>query len=107
MPKLEEALTEDDNDFVGGPPLKKIKNDLHRTGARCVPNSLLQDTKETGVGYHTPGALRTKPGRGDPTISMSCSDKIAKWLVLGLQGSLLANFFTEPIYLDGIIIARY
>ena len=52
------------------------------------------------------GVLRTKPGRGDPTLSMSCSDKIAKWLVLGLQGALLSVFLKEPIYLDAIVVAK-
>jgi len=27
--------------------------------------------------------LRTKPGRGDPTESLTCSDKLARWNVLG------------------------
>ena len=34
---------------------------------------------------------------------MSCSDKIASWSVLGLQGALLSDLF-EPIYLDHIVI---
>lgn len=71
-----------------------------------MPNSEIQDLKEAGVNYHSVGALRTKPGRGDPTISMSCSDKIAKWLVLGIQGSLLSCFFEKPIYLDAIVISK-
>ena len=31
------------------------------------------------------GILRKKPGRGEPTLSMSCSDKVARWGLLGLQ----------------------
>ncbi|WWC72207.1 uncharacterized protein I206_106168 [Kwoniella pini CBS 10737] len=56
-------------------------------------------------GYTALSTLRTKPGRPDsiPSISMSCSDKIASWSILGIQGGLLSNIF-EPIYLDGIIV---
>ncbi|WWC91907.1 uncharacterized protein L201_006857 [Kwoniella dendrophila CBS 6074] len=56
-------------------------------------------------GYTSTSTLRTKPGRPDsmPSISMSCSDKIASWSVLGIQGGLLANLF-EPIYLKGIVV---
>ena len=31
------------------------------------------------------GILRKKPGRGEPTLSMSCSDKVARWGLLGVQ----------------------
>ena len=44
------------------------------------------------------GAVRTKPGRGERTLSMSCSDKLAKWQIMGVQGALLDNFLSEPIY---------
>lgn len=57
-------------------------SDIHRTGAKCVPDGL-QDSYDAGPGYHSVGVLRTKPGRGDPTLSMSCSDKIMKWSVVG------------------------
>jgi tRNA-specific adenosine deaminase 1 len=56
-------------------------------------------------GYENYGAIRTKPGRADspPTISFSCSDKIATWSVLGLQGAMLEPLF-DPVYLTGVVI---
>lgn len=53
------------------------------------------------------GVLRTKPGRADspPTLCMSCSDKIAAWSVLGIQGAL-ASRLLEPIYIDTIVIGE-
>lgn len=56
-------------------------------------------------GYENYGAIRTKPGRADspPTISFSCSDKIATWSVLGLQGAMLEPLF-DPVYLTGVVV---
>ena len=78
---------------------KKAKLDIHRTGAK----SNLDPLKD-GDNFHKIGEVRTKPGRGDPTQSLSCSDKIAKWCLVGFQGSLLSAFFVEPLIPKAIII---
>ncbi|KAF9008846.1 adenosine deaminase/editase [Cyathus striatus] len=57
--------------------------------------------------YSRLGVLRTKPGRADspPTLSMSCSDKIALWNAVGFQGAL-ASRFIDPIYISTVIIGE-
>ncbi|KAM0753886.1 hypothetical protein T439DRAFT_166414 [Meredithblackwellia eburnea MCA 4105] len=58
------------------------------------------------MSFATLGALRTKPGRADslPTSSHSCSDKIAKWALVGIQGGLLASLGVGAVKLHHIII---
>ncbi|KAG7095280.1 hypothetical protein E1B28_006052 [Marasmius oreades] len=55
--------------------------------------------------YSLYGVLRTKPGRADcpPTTSMSCSDKIAAWSVLGIQGAIASRLLL-PVYVSAIVI---
>lgn len=97
------------NDFVLN--MKKMsyceydKEDIYRTGAKCAPGEE-QDLKLKGTEYHVTGVLRTKPGRGDPSLSMSCSDKMMRWNLLGCQGALLSHFIKEPIRFFSVVIGR-
>jgi len=79
-------------------------SDIYRTGAKCLPFELLQDPHLPGAEYHVVGALRRKPGRGVPTQSLSCSDKFARWNVVGMQGALLALLINEPVYFQSLTI---
>ena len=38
--------------------------------------------------------------------SLSCSDKIARWQCLGLQGTLLLRWLTSPLYLQTVVVGR-
>ncbi|XP_025193082.1 tRNA-specific adenosine deaminase 1 isoform X2 [Melanaphis sacchari] len=99
-----------DNDSIG-PEAKRRKtndneddnNDIHRTGAKCLSVETRQDPRLPGAAYHAVGAVRTKPGRGDRTLSVSCSDKLLRWYTSGIQGALL-SLFVEPLYLSSLTI---
>uniref|UniRef100_A0A3B5N1W0 tRNA-specific adenosine deaminase 1 n=1 Tax=Xiphophorus couchianus TaxID=32473 RepID=A0A3B5N1W0_9TELE len=83
----------------------ELVGDVHRTGAKCVPGGPA-DLLLPGAGYHSAGVLRVKPGRGEPTLSLSCSDKLARWGVLGFQGALLSHYLEEALYFDTVVVGK-
>ncbi|KAL7446512.1 hypothetical protein ACHAXM_010227 [Skeletonema potamos] len=57
------------------------------------------------------GALRLKSSRSNipshlRSMSMSCSDKIVRWGVLGLQGALLSMYIPNPIVLSSVCVSK-
>ncbi|KAI8138465.1 adenosine deaminase/editase [Fennellomyces sp. T-0311] len=69
--------------------------------------NLPQEAFQRGrYGFDDLGVLRTKPGRLDsePTLCMSCSDKLARWNALGIQSAVLSDILEKPIYLESIVI---
>ncbi|XP_063432281.1 double-stranded RNA-specific adenosine deaminase-like isoform X2 [Mytilus trossulus] len=103
-----------------------IKLHLYISKAPCGDGSvftLSQPGSHTDTGnFHRPtqsdkkqGLLRAKIARGEGAIpvselpddrlhKMSCSDKICKWNVLGLQGALLSSVMDSPLFLSSIVV---
>lgn len=78
----------------------KIEEDENMTGGKLIK------TDEKDLMSQNLGEIRTKPGRGIRTLSVSCSDKIARWNVLGIQGAMLMSLIEEPIFIKSFTIGE-
>ena len=97
-------------------PSTSSSSKVHATGARLlcrdaeaetedsVRRVSVQDEEREHGGSVRVGVCRAKPGRGDPTHSMSCSDKIAMWGCAGLQGALLGLLLERPLVLATVVV---
>ena len=86
----------DDNDDTAGTGV---------VGTTPHPHHTVIDVAAQAAGHHTSlGAPRRKPGRGPPTLSMSCSDKMARWGCVGVQGALVGRLLEGPLYVDAVTV---
>ena len=85
------------------------KNNLSTDEERTSEGNLLKTAREK---EQVLGALRLKSCRSNipnhlRSMSMSCSDKLCKWALLGIQGTgPLAAFLRKPVRLSSIVVGH-
>lgn len=76
---------------IDDPFIQDELEDMHLSGAKFLSDDVI--------------GLSTKPGRGDPSRSYSCSDKLCLWNFLGYQGACLSKYIT-PVFVSTIVIGN-
>ena len=75
-----------------------------------APRAMLKGTPSApSVSGLAPGCVPAGPLRdvvGVPGKTLSCSDKIARWQMLGAQGALLSHLIPDPLAFDTIVVGR-
>lgn len=82
----------------------------HHPAVLLATDQAQQDHKVGREMVQELGALRIKSGRSNlpphlRSTCMSCSDKMVRWMVLGLQGTAMATN-VEPVRLSSVIVSR-
>lgn len=93
-PKCKRQKLDLEDDNIGG----KILPSNNTTGGKLIETEVI-DLMSQDI-----GEIRTKPGKGIRTLSVSCSDKLSRWNILGVQGALLDSLLDCPVYLKSLTI---